>query len=158
MAKFKSSNFKRCGDSMGLLMIFFVPKDNHNVRLRMWRIWTLEGKLLSHSKQEEIAASPTRDSHTSARRSSSKEISTKWNRETSSNRPNGNIYNKYVNEFKVKYDNSFIGTNLQAFLEENEESIVNSVNYESNFVEFVKGESKVMVKGRLMKNLEYWKI
>ena len=96
------------------------------------------GKIVSRSKQEEIATLSTRDSHTSTRpiltrHSSSKEISTKCNREPTSNRPKRNAKNKYVNEVKVKYDNSFIGTNLQSFLEENEQSIVNSVNYGSNF-------------------------
>ena len=165
--------------AMGLLMIFFVPKDNHNARLlshykdnqepQNQMIFAshvedmdIGGKIVKRSKQEEIAASPIRDSRTSTppistRRSSSKEISTKCNRETSSNRPKGKSKNKYVNEFKVKYDNSFIDTNLQAFLEENEQSIVNSVNYESNFAEFEKGESEIIVKGRLKKNLEYWK-
>ena len=78
------------------------------------------GKTASSSKQEETCPFSTRDSHTSTQpispqRSSSKEISTKRNRETSSNRPKGNAKNQYVNEFKVKYDNSFFGTNLQAF-------------------------------------------
>ena len=91
------------------------------------------GETVSHSKQEETGLFSTRDSHTETQHSSSKEISTKHNRETSSNRLKGNAKNEYINEFKVKYDNSFLGTNLQVFSEESKQSIVNSINYESNF-------------------------